>query len=433
MTLSTNCRRAATLTAATAAIALTAACGSNNGATAQDGPVDLRMTVWSANDAHHEIFDAIADSYIEENPDLVSSVSFDAMAADTYVDALTTQIAGGEAPDMAWIMESYAAQFVDSGVFANLTPTLSGTDGYDMEDLIPGAIELWSSDGDLYGYPFSNSPFGVYVNLDLLEEAGQENPRDLITSGEWTYDELMEIAAEVSSETSAAGFQAHDDPYSNWNGALGQMWLSWGAEPWSADGSQCQFTDPAVVEFFEWIHTLAFEEGAMPLPGEEFDFASGQVGLMMSQLSASTGLGDDFEWDFVPLPSGPAGQVSVVGQGGVGVIAQSDYPDVAADFLAYFTNPENSRLLAQYFPPPRTSSLTIDALSEAAPDLTNEQLQTTVIDQSAEAVAKLGHPQMSDIADPIRIRLDSLWVSGADAASVLAQVCTDIESIISGN
>lgn len=221
-------RRAATLTAATAAIALVAACGTDNGAAPPDEPVDLRMTVWSANDAHHEIFDAIAASYIEENPDLVNSVAFDAMSADTYVDALTTQIAGGEAPDMAWIMEGYAAQFVDSGVFANLTPTLSETDGYDMDDLIPGAIELWSDDGDLYGYPFSNSPFGVYVNLDLLDEAGQENPRDLISSGEWTYDELMKIAAGVSDETSAAGFQAHDDPYSNWNGALGQMWLAWG-------------------------------------------------------------------------------------------------------------------------------------------------------------------------------------------------------------
>lgn len=170
----------------------------------------------------------------------------------------------------------------------------------------------------------------------------------------------------------------------------------------------------------------------MPLPGEEFDFASGQVGLMMSQLSASTGLGDGFEWDFVPLPSGPAGHVPVVGQGGVGVIAQSDHPELAADFLAHFTNPENSRLLAQYFPPPRTSLLTLDALSDAAPDLTDEQLQTTVIDQSAEAVTKMGHPQMSDIADPVRIRLDSLWAAEADAASVLAQVCIDIEPIISG-
>ncbi len=427
-------RRAAVLTAAVAAVALTAACGGGgNAPAAPDGPVDLRMTVWSGNEGHHEIFEAIAARYIEENPELVSSVSFDAMPADTYVDALTTQIAGGDAPDMAWLMESYAAQFVDSRVFADLTPAFSETEGYEMDDLIPGAIELWSRDGSLYGYPFSNSPFGVYVNLDLIAAADQENPRDLIASGDWTYDTMMTAAAAVASTTDAAGFLPHDDPYTNWNGALGQMWMAWGATPWSADGSECQFTDPAVVEFFDWFHTQVYENGTIPMPGEEFDFASGQVGFMMSQLSMSTGLGDGFEWDFVPLPAGPAGQVSVVGQGGVGVLAQSDHPEVAADFLAYFTSPESSRLLAQFFPPPRTSLLTTDTLADAAPDLTAEQLQTTVIDQSVDAVTKAGHPQMSQINDPIRVRLDSLWAPEADAASVLAQVCTDIEPIISGD
>lgn len=435
MTTSTRRTRATTLTAVAAALALTAACGGggDGGDGAPDGPVDVRMTVWSANEGHHEIFDAIADAYVEENPEMVSSVSFEALPIDTYVDALTTQIAGGQTPDMAWIMESYAAQFVSSGVFANLTPEFSETEGYELDDLIPGAIELWSSDGDLYGYPFSNSPFGVYANLDLLEQAGQESPRDLIASGEWTYDSMMEIAGEVSSQTDAAGFVGSGDPYSNWNGALGHMWLSWGAQPWSEDGTECQFTDPEVVEFFDWFHAQAFDRAATPLPGEEFDFASGQAGLMMSQMSASTGLGDEFEWDFLPLPSGPAGQVSVVGQGGVGVLAQSEHPEVAADFLAYFTNPENSRLLAQYFPPPRTSLLTIDALAESAPNLTNEQIQSAVIDQSVEAVTKMGHPQMSQIADPVRIALDALWQPGSDTASVMSQVCADIEPIISGS
>lgn len=418
---------------AVAALALTGACAGSEDSALSDGPVDLRMTVWSSNEAHHEIFNSIAEAYIEEHPDRIGSVSFDAMSADTYVDALTTQIAGGEAPDMAWIMESYAAQFVESGVFADLTPAFSGAEGYAMDDLISGAVELWSSDGSLYGYPFSNSPFGVYVNLDLLDQIGRENPRDLIASGDWTYHEMMEIAAEISAETDAVGFQAHDNPYSNWNGALGQMWLAWGAEPWSEDGTQCQFTDPEVVAFFEWLHTHIFDTGAMPLPGEEFDFASGQVGLRMSQLSESTGLGDNFEWDFLPLPSGPAGHVPVVGQGGVGVIAQSDHPEEAADFLAYFTNPENSRLLAKYFPPPRTSLLTVETLGDAAPDLTDEQLQTAVIDQAASAITKMGHPQMSEISDPIRIRLDELWLADADVANVLADVCTDIEPIISGS
>ncbi len=439
MTISRKRSRAAIVGAITGVIALTAACTSNGGS--DDGadpetpadPVDLRMTVWSANEGHHEVFNEIADAYIEENPELVSSITFDAFAFEEYINALTTQIAGGDAPDLAWVMESYASQFVTSGVFTNLDPVFSETEGYDLDDLIPGATELWSVDGDIHGYPFSNSPFGIYVNLDLIEETGQDNPRDLLESGDWTYDNMIAIAAEVADQTSGTGFMNGSSPYATWNDGLGPMWLAWGAAPWSEDGTECQFDQPEVVEFFEWYHTNAFENGAMPLPGEQFDFPSGQSAFLLAQLSASTGLGDDFEWDFLPLPAGPAGEVPVVGQGGVGVVAQGDNADIAANFLAYFSNPENSRLLAQYFPPPRTSQLTIDVLSDAAPLLTTEQLQGTVIDQSAEAVAKMGHPQMSDIADPVRIELDSLWTADADIPSVLSAVCAEIDPIISGD
>ena len=50
--------------------------------------------------------------------------------------------------------------------------------------------------------------------------------------------------------------------------------------------------------------------------------------------------------------------------------------DVAADFLAFFTNPENSAKLAQFFPPPRKSQLNAETLAKTNPLLKPEQLQT---------------------------------------------------------
>ncbi|WP_116952713.1 ABC transporter substrate-binding protein [Jiangella endophytica] len=415
---------------------LLAACSGGDGDTAGDagdGPVDLRMVMWSANEGHHEIFEQIADAYIDQHPDLVSSVTFEPITGSSYVSALTTQIAGGQAPDLAWVSEGYAAQFVQSGVFADLTPTFSEAEGYDLDDLLPDAVELWSVDGDLYGYPFSNSPFGIFVNLDLLAAAGQPVPRDLVAGGEWTWDRVMEIAAATAQSQGVAGFQPAADPYTMWNDALGAMWMSWGAQPWSEDGAECTFDSPEMVEFFDWFHTQIFTNGAVPGPGEEHDFASGQVAVRMGQLSASTGLGDAFQWDFLPLPAGPEGTVPVVGQGGVGVVARGDNPDVAADFLAYFTNPENSALLAQFFPPPRESLLTVEALTAAAPALSPEQLQGTVIDQALEARTKAGNPAMSELTDAVRMDLDGLWVADGDAETVLGQVCEDIAPILSGS
>ena len=39
------------------------------------------------------------------------------------------------------------------------------------------------------------------VNLDLLEAAGQPNPRDLIASGDWTWDRVMEMGDAAANAT----------------------------------------------------------------------------------------------------------------------------------------------------------------------------------------------------------------------------------------
>src|SRR5690606_32986361 len=59
-----------------------------------DDPVDLRVAVWSANEAHHEVFNEIADEFIAANPDRVASVTFEAYPLDEYQQALLTQVSG---------------------------------------------------------------------------------------------------------------------------------------------------------------------------------------------------------------------------------------------------------------------------------------------------------------------------------------------------
>jgi len=388
------------------------------------------MLTWTSNERHLAVFNRIGAAYLEQHKDKVSEVVFDGVVDGTYLKALTTQIGGGDVPDLAWTFEGMAAQFIDSGVFANLTPTLTAVPDYHVDDLVDGAMDLWRKDGDIYAYPFSNSPLGIYANLDVIKAAKLPSPRDLLASGEWTWDKLMEMAAAIGKQADRAGFQSAADPAKDWNSALGPIWLSWNARPWTADGRTCTFAAPEMVTFLEWFHRQIFVAGAMPQPGQQFDFAAGQVGFRMAQLSMSAGLKDSFEWDFLPMPAGPSGTVPVVGQGAVGVVAQGRNPEIAADFLAYFTNKENSALLAAFFPPPRKSLLAVEALSTAAPALTSAQIQGTVIDQAVKAVTKVGHAKLSELDDPIRAGLDALWHKDADVRRVLETLTAAVQKII---
>ncbi|GAA1981102.1 sugar ABC transporter substrate-binding protein [Isoptericola halotolerans] len=433
----TTRRRGLAAAAATTAVLALTACGSSDPEAAGEPetpsePVPLTMTVWTADEVQLALFQSIADAYVAENPDLVSEVTFEAIPFDDYTTSLTTRLAGGNAPDLAWILESYAPEFVQSGALVDVGPVLEGTEGYAYDDLLDSSLALWQQDGGLFAYPFSNSPFAMFVNTDQVEAAGQDSPADLVADGEWTYDAARDVAAAAAEESGKQGLVVRDFDYKVWEN-LSTVWDGWGAAPWSEDGATCTFTDPAMVDAMTWIHDATFDDGAMPGPGTTADFFAGDAAMTITQISRASALDDSFAWDVVPLPAGPQGRQNVIGQAGIGVFAQGENPDVAADFLAWFTNPEHAEQLAQYFPPPRESLLTADLLGAANPLLSDEQLQAVVVDGIQDAVTKPAHPSFAKLQDTVRAGLDPLWTAGADVEAVLADVCTSIDPILAGS
>lgn len=405
--------------AATAALTLTA-CG--GGEETASGPVALRMTVWTADEAQLALFQQIADAYVADHEDTVSKVTFETMPFEEYTTGLTTQIAGGNAPDLAWIFESNAPEFVRSGALADLRPTLEGTEGYDVDDLQPDALKLWENEDGLYGYPFSNSPFGVFVNTDQLTAAGQPNPADLIANGQWTWDSAAEISAATARKSGKSGLVVRDFDFALWEN-LATVWSSFGAKPWSDDGTTCEFTSPEMIDALTWIHDQVFTKKAMPGPGTTADFFAGDAAMTVTQISRASALDDSFAWDLVPLPDGPEGHRNVIGQAAIGVFADGANPQAAADFLAYFTNPDNAKKLAAYFPPPRTSLLNAQTLKAANPKLSEQQLQTVVVEGIPGAVTKPAHQNFAQLQQAVRAKLDALWTADADVEGVATSVC----------
>jgi multiple sugar transport system substrate-binding protein len=415
---------------AAVALALTGCSGSPE-ATTPDEPVDLRMTVWTADETQLALFQEIADAYVDENPDLVSDVTFEAIPFADYTTTLTTQLAGGNAPDLGWILESYAPEFVESGALVDVASTLSETKGYDYDDLLPSSLSLWQKDDGLYAYPFSNSPFAIFVNTDQLTAAGQPNPADLVASDDWTFDAARDMSAAAAATSGKQGLVVRDFDYKAWEN-LSTIWNGWEAAPWSEDGTECAFADPEMVEAMTWIHDAVFTDAAMPGPGTTADFFAGEAAMTVTQISRASALDGSFQWDILPLPAGPAGQQNVIGQAGIGVFANAENPTVAADFLAYFTNPENAEKLAAYFPPPRESLLNAETLAAANPKLSEEQLQAVVVDGIQGAVTKPTHVNFAKLQDTVRAELDALWTADADVEAVLADTCSTIAPLLEG-
>jgi multiple sugar transport system substrate-binding protein len=395
---------------------------------AQDA-INLRMTIWSANEAHLAMFNEIAEGFKATHPNV--TVSFEPLPFDSYTTTLTTQIAGGNPPDLAWILETSAADFVNSGALTPLNETFANIEGYDLWDLSIQALSLWTRDNQLYAYPFSTSPFAMFVNNDLVKAAGAKTPAELIASGEWNWDNAFATAKAVADAGDADGLVVRDFNYQVWQN-LASIWRGWGADPWGADGKSCTFADQPMVDAMTAIHNAIFVDGGMPGPGEDVDFFAGNAGMTITQISRASLLPkeDPFDWDLVPLPAGPSGEYYVIGQAGVGVFDKSANKDVAIEFLGYMTNPENSAKLAQFFPPARESLLNAETLGSTNPLLSEEQIKNVVVDGISYGVVLPGHTNFAQIQQTIRSSLDALWVADADVAGVLGNVCSSVSPLL---
>ncbi|GAA3469473.1 ABC transporter substrate-binding protein [Nonomuraea roseola] len=408
----------------TALLAVTA-CGGGEPAPAAQGPQPLRMSIWTSNEAHLKLFNEIAAEYRKSHPQ-VGEITFDPIPFENYTTTLTTQIAGGNAPDLAWILENSAPDFVGSGALVPLKSKIENAG-----ELVPAATRLWERDGELYAYPFSTSPFGVFVNTDLVKAAGQKMPRELMKAGQWDWEHANEINKAVAAK-GENGLTILNFDYKAWDN-LATVWQGWGARAWSDDGGTCQFNAPEMVEAMTFLHKAIFTDKSMPGPGTAVDFFSGDTTMAVAQISRAAMLEDaTFTWDLVPLPAGPKGEYAVIGQAGIGVLKKSPRAEQATDFLTYFTNAANSAKLAAYFPPARSSLLTADTMAKTSPMLNGEQLQEVVVDGIQKGVVKPSHTGQAELAQTARAALDPLWKPDADVKAVLDGVCAKIQPLLGG-
>lgn len=400
------------------------ACGGGGGdAPAAQGPQPLRMTIWTSNEAHLKLFKEIADDYRKTRPE-TGEITFDPLPFENYTTTLTTQIAGGNPPDLAWILENSAPDFVGSGALVPLKSKIQNPG-----ELVPAATKLWEKDGELFAYPFSTSPFGMFVNTDLVKAAGQKTPQELIKAGQWDWEHANEINKAVAAK-GKHGLTIWDFDYKGWDN-LATIWRGWGATAYSEDGATCRFNSPEMVEAMTFLHTMIFKDKAMPAPGTVADFFAGDAAMVVAQISRAAMLEDgEFGWDLVPLPAGPKGEYAVIGQAGIGVLKKSPNAEAAADFLAFFTDEANSAKLAAYFPPARDSLLTAETMAKTSPLLKPEQLQEVVIDGIETGVVKPSHTGQAELAQTVRASLDALWVADADVKTVLDGVCAKIQPML---
>ncbi|WP_300265445.1 sugar ABC transporter substrate-binding protein [Microbacterium sp.] len=419
--------------AALAAASLVVAC--SNGAnpdtgTSGEDDVDLRMTIWSANPDHVGVFEDLGAEFAEQNPRVASVKieSFDLAQLDTLV---TTQISAGDAPDVSWLPVESSAEYIKAGALVDLRETIDATEDFDFDDFIPSLLERWEADDAVYGIPFSTGPLIMYYNKDLYAQAGVKDPGQLIADGDWTWETFRETSKQLADSAGVPGYVLNDFDFKNWTRLLPYL-NAYGASPWSDDASKCTLDSPEAVEALSVFHGMTFDDGSMPVPGQQVDFWGGGAAATSAFLGSAANLGEvDFDWGIAPTPAGPAGDVVATGQASIVAFAAGNHTAEAAELVAFLGSKDAMAKYSGFFPPIRESVLTPEVLTQNSEVLTPEAVVPII--EGVKENGKVFPVTESNavVADALNSSLDEYFYQpGVDVKQALTSVCGNVGELL---
>ncbi|NLP84742.1 extracellular solute-binding protein [Microbacterium sp. CFH 90308] len=334
--------------AVVATLSLAACSGSSETPAEESGPVTLTLSGWSLDTTPE--FQALADAFQEENPDV--TIELKGYDPAEYNTLLTADLAAGSGPDIITQKEvKFVPTFVEGGQLLDVSDV-------ELPDGISGAAS-YEVDGTAYAVPYRNDSWVLFYNKALFDQAGVEHP-----DGSWTWDDYSEAAAALTEGIAAAGGTAKGAYLHNWQSTVQGF-------------ASAQSDTDVLTGDYEYMEP--FYENVLALQGDGYqvDFNTAKANQLTYQgefgkqnaamlpmgtwfvatliAQQASGDADDFEWGIAPIPQvddSTAGldntPVTFGDPTGFGINAAIDDSKVQAakDFLAFAAGEEGAQILA---------------------------------------------------------------------------------------
>jgi multiple sugar transport system substrate-binding protein len=152
----------------------------------QGGGTNLALAWWG-NPTRNKNTQAMIDTYMKANPDV--KISGQPGDFSSYWDKLATQTAGGQAPDIIQMDMNYISEYGSRGALLDLSSV-------DTSKFVEGTVDSGKINEKLVGVNAGINSAIILANPKLFEKAKMDLPDDKT----WTWDQMMEIGAEVASK-----------------------------------------------------------------------------------------------------------------------------------------------------------------------------------------------------------------------------------------
>ena len=329
----------------TRGIILSAIAAMTLGAAVSADDTTLDFQQWWGVELPDGALQEICDGFTEE-----TGVKID-LLSNPYADTKTQIAAGAAAGTMADVVGldgSWVYDFAKQGSIANLTELMEA-DGYDDSQL----SDQIKYEGNTYMIPVVNFAYPLFVNTDILEEAGVE---EIPT----TWSEFLDACDKITTNTDKAAYAiplSTEAP----NGIQNQFssWL------WASGGNLLQDGKPALTDndklaqLVDMVKTMKdkgyLSDGAEAMKEQDMvnEFENGRLAFMVDGISHLTTIkteSPDLNFTFAKMPvmddyTDKSGMD--VANWGIGIAENCENKEAAMQFVEYLMSPEVNAKLAQ--------------------------------------------------------------------------------------
>jgi multiple sugar transport system substrate-binding protein len=359
-------------------------------------PVTVSFSSWSANDPTMK---QLAAAFHKEHPKI--TVQLLNVDAETAAEKLTTQIAGGNPPDVAYIDASSTADFASRQALVDLTDYISRSDIVKPDDYVAAFKTFVTYQDHLFGLPFDGESTGLFYRTDLFQAAGIAGPPT-------TWDEFLADAQKLTDKTKK---QYGYEVFASEAGYYFYPWLyQAGGDLLSEDG-KILFTSDAAKKAADFYVNLTQYSPKDFLNSNSYDgrtaFAQGKVAMYMAGAWFAGTLHSEFpkidgKWAAAPLPSGTAGCKTTIAGDSLVMLAGGKNHDAAWKWMEFLSKPDNLALWTYKSKdgtllPPLTSLLESPDLAKEKPVL--EGFAKLMKCGVASTVANPKFPKVEEVLD----------------------------------
>ena len=214
---------------------------------------------------------------------------------------LQAEVAAGNAPALVQIGWSYREYFSNNFSYIDPQEIIKNSpddEGYLAEKFLPNVLALAeNNEGSQVGLPYSLSTPILYLNMDILNEAGV-SPEDLTS-----WEAVKEAAKTISDNTDSYGLYIAEAA-DNWNV---QQLLESNDAPILKDG-KAAFASEKGIEAYQLYSDMVLEDkSALNIGSDEGTqaFVTGDVGIAHLTIAQRKNISDNAAFEAIGIPSTP--------------------------------------------------------------------------------------------------------------------------------